>query len=127
MRKFYIIKIILGPLVSSLDWDNGFENAPSRATDTQQQDIDTTIDATQAKRFPTGVWLRRADARRVAKKANERNPYVTYSVVGVGEFKRTVRPVLGYRFKRGDGRGEWYNEVFQGPASHAAEAAKVNT
>lgn len=125
MRKFYFIKINLSSGASSLLYKNGFEQASAKATETQQADIDATINATVRSHAPAGVWLRRADARRVAAKANEIVAGgVQYSVVGVGEFKRTVRPVLGYRLLVRHSRG-WevsaYNDTGDVAVDHAAQ------
>jgi hypothetical protein len=131
MRKFYFITATGGHLNDRhevIRTDHAFRNinGGSSATDTQIQDIKTKFADFQVG--PSAViFLRRADVRDAVVKMNVQNlGGYTYSVREVGEFKRTVRPVLGYRFKRGDGRGEWYNEFFQGPASNAAERAKVN-
>lgn len=129
MRKFYFITATLRSYARRLaiPADHGFRRVSggSSASNTQMQDIRTN-NADVNVLHSVLIFDRRAAARAAAKVMTvEQGGLYVYSVREVGEFKRTVRPVLGYRFKRSDGGGEWYNEAYQGPASMAAAEAEV--
>lgn len=130
MRKFYFVTATGGSpndKHSVIRADHAFRNIKggSGATETQLQDIKTKF--ADYKVGPNAeIFLRRADARDAAIKMNVQNQGgYTYSVREIGEFKRTVRPVMGYRFKRSDVSCEWMLEAWRGPASQAAFDAKV--
>lgn len=130
MRKFYIItgtdvRVPSDkPLV--IPAEHGFRNVGgASASNTQMQDIRTNHADAELK-YSALLFDRRATARQAAKLMIEQNMGgYTYSVREVGEFRRTVRPVLGYRFNRNDGGRYWFLEGFAGPASAAAYKAEV--
>lgn len=131
MRKFYFITATDGHLNdkhSVIRADHGFKNISggSSATDTQIQDIKTKFADYQVGPS-AAIFLRRADVRDAVVKMNVQNlGGYTYSVREVGEFKRTVRPVLGYRvLVRRDKGAEWiasaYNWGGDVTVDHAAQ------
>lgn len=117
MRKFYFITAYVYPNGehSVIRADHAFKNinGGSSATDTQIQDIKTKF--ADYRVGPNAViFLRRADVRDAVVKMNVQNlGSYTYSVREVGEFKRTVRPVLGYRLLVQHNVGaEWWVSAF---------------
>jgi hypothetical protein len=120
-RKFYIITYSFGggPHTAVTFRAVTSPKADSGATASQIDDIRNS-GVTVLDSYLPGIWLRRAAARRAAASLTSAtgNPY---SVKEVGEFKRTVRPVKGYKFRRPDGlHGHWFLEHWRGPASEAA-------
>jgi hypothetical protein len=128
-RKYYIIVgqlNVAGPapfVIHSLT--PATPAADSKATDSQLGDIATLGYCLRPEAMRPGIWLRRANARKACASMNALNNGYTYSVKGVGQFKRTVRPVKGYTYFRPDEKCRWWLEDWAGPASSAAGKAKI--
>lgn len=127
-RKFYIITTLIDGVATAVASKAVTSpSADSGATGSQIDDIRNSGVQVFAHTTP-GIWLRRASARSAAA-------YLTnatgndYSVKEVGEFKRVVRPIKGYKFERpsdsNDGFVSWYLENWCGDASKAAYKASV--
>jgi hypothetical protein len=145
-RKFYIITtLIWGTHTAVSSKVITSPSADSGATSSQIDDIRNSGVQVLAHTTP-GIWLRRASARTAAAyltNAARRKTAVAYltnatgnatgnaySVKEVGEFKRTVRPIKGYKFERpnqsaASGYSDWWPENWRGDASKAAYTAMV--
>jgi hypothetical protein len=132
-RKFYIITtLIWGTHTAVSSKVRTSPSADSGATSSQIDDIRNSGVQVLAHTTP-GIWLRRASARTAAAyltNATGIAPGNAYSVKEVGEFKRTVRPIKGYKFERpnqsaASGYSDWWPENWRGDASKAAYTAMV--
>lgn len=127
-RKFYIITYSFGggPHTAVTFKAVTSPKADSGATASQIDDIRnsgfTVLDS-----YQPGIWLRRASARAAAAYLTSATGNA-YSVKEVGEFKRVVRPIKGYKFERpnqsaASGYSDWWPENWRGDASRAAYTA----
>lgn len=128
-RKFYIITTLIDGVATAVASKAVTSpSADSGATGSQIDDIRNSGVQVFAHTTP-GIWLRRASARSAAAYLTNATGNA-YSVKEVGEFKRTVRPIKGYKFERpnqsaASGYSDWWPENWRGDASKAAYTAMV--
>ena len=128
-RKFYIITVLIDGVATAVASKAVTSpSADSGATASQIDDIRNSGVQVFAHTTP-GIWLRRASARSAAAYLTNATGNA-YSVKEVGEFKRKVRPVKGYKFERPNQApptsfSDWYLEDWRGEASKAASKALV--
>lgn len=128
-RKFYIITVLIEGTPTAVSFRAVTSpRADFGATGSKSDDIRNSGVQVFAHTTP-GIWLRRASARDAAAYLTSATGNA-YSVKEVGEFKRKVRPVKGYKFERpnqsaASGFSDWWPENWRGDASQAAYTAMV--
>lgn len=107
-RKFYILTTLIEGTPTAISSKAVTSpSADSGATASQINDIRNSGVQVLAHTTP-GIWLRRASARAAAAYLTNLTNATgnAYSVKEVGEFKRTVRPIKGYRVEVNYHRGQ---------------------